>query len=168
MRILVIVLFFTAVAGVAESAVISGRVLDRAGRRVSHARVRAFHAVPLIEYPPPGTWNGLLGEKYSDARDYFILRTSGRVSLDHLLVEGHGYFAVVSAPLPSTVRVVLNRKVLSPEESAQQLLKRLHRKTLNHAMERTPDRSASTFEMTSTFSPRATLALVGRRSSCSR
>ena len=64
MRCLVTLLCFTAVAGVAESAVITGRVLDRAGRSVSHARVRAFHAVALIEYPPPGTWNGLLGETF--------------------------------------------------------------------------------------------------------
>jgi hypothetical protein len=35
---------------------------------------------------------------------------------------------------------VLSRKVLSPEEHVQKLLKRLHRKTPNHAMERTADR----------------------------
>jgi hypothetical protein len=38
----------------------------------------------------------------------------------------------------------------------------------NHAMERTPDRCASTFEMTSTFQLPATRGLVRRRSSCSR
>ncbi len=38
----------------------------------------------------------------------------------------------------------------------------------NHAMERTADRSASTFEMTSTLPLRAKRALVRRRSSCSR
>src|SRR5262249_17233821 len=35
--------------------------------------------------------------------------------------------------------------------------------TSNHAMERTPDRCAITFEMTSTLSARATRALVRRR-----
>ena len=40
--------------------------------------------------------------------------------------------------------------------------------TSNHAMERTADRSASTFEMTSTLPLRATRALVRRRSSYSR
>ena len=129
MRYLVILLYLTAIAGAAESAVISGRVLDRTGRSVSHARIRAFHAVPLIEHPSPGAWNGLLDETYSDVRGYFVLRTSGRASLDHLLVEGRGYFNVVSAPFPPKVRVVLSRKVRSPEEEVQQLLKRLHRKT---------------------------------------
>ena len=38
----------------------------------------------------------------------------------------------------------------------------------NHAMERTADRCALHFEMTSTPSPRATRGLVRRRSSCSR
>jgi hypothetical protein len=38
----------------------------------------------------------------------------------------------------------------------------------NHAMERTADRCAFHFEMTSTHSLRATRALVRRRSSCSR
>ena len=38
----------------------------------------------------------------------------------------------------------------------------------NQAMERTADRCASTFEMTSTRSQRATRGLVRRRSSCSR
>ncbi len=40
--------------------------------------------------------------------------------------------------------------------------------TPNHAMERTADRCAFTFEMTSTLPLRATRALVRRRSSCSR
>ena len=38
----------------------------------------------------------------------------------------------------------------------------------NHAMERTADRCAITFEMTSTHSLRATRGLVRRRSSYSR
>src|SRR6185437_861965 len=38
----------------------------------------------------------------------------------------------------------------------------------NHAMERTAERSASTFEMTSTLPLRATRAVVRHRSSCSR
>src|SRR5438552_2165253 len=38
----------------------------------------------------------------------------------------------------------------------------------NHAMERTADRCASTFEMTSTLSLRETRGLVRHRSSCSR
>jgi hypothetical protein len=38
----------------------------------------------------------------------------------------------------------------------------------NHAMERTEDRCAFTFEMTSTLPLRAARALVRRRSSCSR
>jgi hypothetical protein len=50
------------------------------------------------------------------------------------------------------------------------------RRPSNHAIERTPkafasrlaDRCGSTFEMTSAHSPRATRALVRRRSSCSR
>jgi hypothetical protein len=42
------------------------------------------------------------------------------------------------------------------------------RQPSNHAMERTSDRSASTFAMTSTPSPQATRALVRRRSSYSR
>ena len=41
-------------------------------------------------------------------------------------------------------------------------------KTSNHGMERTADRSASRFEMTSTCSPRARRALIRRRSSYSR
>jgi hypothetical protein len=40
--------------------------------------------------------------------------------------------------------------------------------TPNQAMERTADRFASTFEMTSTLPFQATRALVRRRSSCSR
>jgi hypothetical protein len=40
--------------------------------------------------------------------------------------------------------------------------------TPNHAMERTADRCASTFEMTSTLPLRATRAPVRRRSSCYR
>jgi hypothetical protein len=42
------------------------------------------------------------------------------------------------------------------------------RQPSNQAMERTPDRRALTFEMTSTHLPRATCGLVRRRSSCSR
>ena len=41
-------------------------------------------------------------------------------------------------------------------------------RTSNHAIERTADRCAFTFEMTSTLPLRATRALVRRRSSCSR
>ena len=90
MRCLVILLFVTVIAGSAESSIVRGRVFDRTGRAVAHARIRAFHAVPLLEYPPPGTWNGLLGEASSDARGYFSLRTSGRASLHYLVVEGRG------------------------------------------------------------------------------
>jgi hypothetical protein len=133
----------TASASAAESAVIRGRVLDRAGHTVSHARVRAFHAVPLIEYPPPGTWDGLLGHEQSDARGYFTLHVSSRASVDYLLVEGRGHFNVVFSPVPATVRVVLSRKILSPQESVQQLLKRLRRKTPNRAMERPATRIGS-------------------------
>jgi hypothetical protein len=42
------------------------------------------------------------------------------------------------------------------------------RRSSNHAMERTADRCAFTFEMTSTPSPQAPHALVRRRSSNSR
>jgi hypothetical protein len=145
MRYLVTLLCVVAAASAAESAVISGRVLDRAGGSVSYARVRAFHSVPLIEYPPPGTWDGLLGQTYSDARGYFTLHTSSRGSLDYLLVQGGGHFNVLSSPLPARVRVVLSRKILSPEEHVQTLLKRLHRKTPNHAIQQTPTRCATTF-----------------------
>ena len=125
-----------AAASTAESALLRGRVVDRGGHPVARARIRAFHAVPLLEIydrrNPP--WNGLLGEVYSDAAGYFALRTSGRASLDYLLAEGRGYFEVVFPPWPRTVRVLLRRKVLSPEEQVRQLLKRLRRQTLKQAM----------------------------------
>jgi hypothetical protein len=126
----------------AESAVVRGRVVDRAGRSVAHARIRAFHDVPTIEiydrqHPP---WDGLLGEAYSDAAGSFTVRTTGRASLDYLLVEDRGYFDVAFSPLPRTVRVVLRRKVLSPEEQVRQLLKRLHRQTPNQPVDRTHSR----------------------------
>jgi hypothetical protein len=44
----------------------------------------------------------------------------------------------------------------------------MRRQPSNQAMERTADRSALTFQMTSTLSLRATRAFVRRRSSCSR
>ena len=136
---------FVAFATIAESAIMTGRVVDRGGHTVSHARIRAFHIVPLIEYPPPGTWNGLLGETYSDARGYFTLQFTSRASLDYLLAQGAGYWTVIRSPRTSTVRVVLSRKTLSPEEELARLRKRFPPKRPNHAMERTADRSASTF-----------------------
>jgi hypothetical protein len=125
-----------AAANCAEATVVSGRVVDQAGHGVAHARVRAFHDVPTIEVADPRnpTWNGLLGESYSDVSGHFTLRTSRRASLDYLLAEGRGYFAVVRSPLPATVRVVLRRKILSPSEHLKQLLKRIHRQTPHQTM----------------------------------
>ena len=132
--LLTLICLIAAVAS-AESGVVTGRVLDRRGRGVPHARVRAFHAVPLLEYPPPGTWNGLLGEAYSDSRGHFSMHTSSRGSVDHLLVEGAGHYNVVFSPFPPTVRVVLSRRILPPEAEFQRQMKkmrdRLRRKTPN-------------------------------------
>ena len=127
MRCFISVFCVVALATSAQSAVITGRVLDRTGRGVPQAHVRAFHNVPLLEFPPPGTWDGLLADIYTDANGYFTLHTSGRGSLDYLLAEGHGYFAVVSSPMPTPVRIALRRKILTPEEHVQELLNRLHR-----------------------------------------
>jgi hypothetical protein len=139
MRRLLTLFCVIAAGSSAESAVVSGRVIDRAGHTVAHARIRAFHNVPLIEiydrqHPP---WDGLLGQTYSDAAGSFTVRTTGRASFDYLLVEGRGYFDVILSPLPPTVRVVLRRKVLSPEEQVRQLLKRLHRQTPKQSMKLT-------------------------------
>jgi hypothetical protein len=146
MRCLLALFCLIAAGSSAESAVVSGRVVDRAGH-AAHARIRAFHDKPTIEFPDPRNppWNGLLGESYSDGAGHFTLRTSSRASLDYLLVEGRGYFDVVYSPLPATVRVVLRRKILPPSEHVKQLLKRIHRQTPNQSLQPTASRRTTQF-----------------------
>ena len=140
MRYLLTFVICFALTAIAESAIITGHVVDRAGHNVSGARIRAWHRMPLIEKPPAGTWNGLLGEAYSDDQGRFSLHFSSRASLDYLLADGAGYATLLRAPGTPTVYIVVSPKRLSPEQEVERLRKRLPPERPNQAMERTADR----------------------------
>ena len=174
MRTLLALLCAVLSVACAQSTVITGRVVDRADRGVAHARIEAFHWVPLIEFPDPQNppWNGLLGRAYSARGGYFKLEVSDRASLDYLMAFGGGHRGYLRSPAVAPVRIVLDQKVLSPEGEYQRamkkLRKRLRQQTPNQAMERTATSRAFTSSVTSAPRLRATPSLGGRRSSFSR